>query len=179
MALFVARHGATLWATRFSGKLNGVIAEMTPSGTRRVKTEVPGAGGKRVEIEHFAWRPARFFARGGESRDRALHFGFGKHNRFPSLPDDQFGELFRARGDLRSNAFEQLCPRERGRAFHLIESAGCALDGIEHVAFITEGRASARPAGKRIDHIDLTPGRAPLAANVKFSRRRWRVHTAR
>ena len=31
-----AMAGATLWATRFSGKLNGVMKEQGPIGTRRV-----------------------------------------------------------------------------------------------------------------------------------------------
>lgn len=31
-----AMAGATLWATRFSGKLNGVMKEQTPTGTRFV-----------------------------------------------------------------------------------------------------------------------------------------------
>ena len=33
--------GASLWLTRFSGKLNGLIAPTTPIGTRRVKPSLP------------------------------------------------------------------------------------------------------------------------------------------
>ena len=33
--------GATLWATRFNGKLNGLIAPTTPTGTRSVKASLP------------------------------------------------------------------------------------------------------------------------------------------
>ena len=33
--------GASLWATRLSGKLNGAIAPTTPMGTRRVKPSLP------------------------------------------------------------------------------------------------------------------------------------------
>ena len=36
-----ARAGASLWATRLSGKLNGEIAPTTPIGTRRVKPSLP------------------------------------------------------------------------------------------------------------------------------------------
>ena len=32
-----AMAGATLWATRFSGKLNGLIAAITPTGRRSQK----------------------------------------------------------------------------------------------------------------------------------------------
>src|SRR5262245_6709747 len=33
--------GASLWATRFSGKLNGLIAPITPTGSRRVRASLP------------------------------------------------------------------------------------------------------------------------------------------
>src|SRR6478672_2149438 len=33
--------GASLWATRLSGKLNGLIAPITPIGTRSVKASLP------------------------------------------------------------------------------------------------------------------------------------------
>ena len=36
--------GATLWATRLSGKLKGAIAPTTPIGTRRVKPSFPSPG---------------------------------------------------------------------------------------------------------------------------------------
>lgn len=36
-----AMAGASLWATRLRGKLNGVIAPTTPMGTRRVKASLP------------------------------------------------------------------------------------------------------------------------------------------
>ena len=39
-----AMAGATLWATRLSGKLNGVMAPTTPIGTRRVKPSLPSPG---------------------------------------------------------------------------------------------------------------------------------------
>src|SRR5204862_5616533 len=36
-----ASAGATLWPTRLSGKLNGLMAPITPIGTRRVKPTFP------------------------------------------------------------------------------------------------------------------------------------------
>ena len=42
-----AMAGATLWATRLSGKLNGQMAAMTPMGTRRVKPACPRPAGRR------------------------------------------------------------------------------------------------------------------------------------
>ena len=36
-----AMAGASLWATRFSGKLNGLMAPTTPTGTRRVNASLP------------------------------------------------------------------------------------------------------------------------------------------
>ena len=39
-----AMAGASLWATRLSGKLNGLIAPTTPIGTRRVKPSLPSPG---------------------------------------------------------------------------------------------------------------------------------------
>ena len=36
-----ARAGATLWATRLRGKLNGVMPPTTPTGKRRVKASLP------------------------------------------------------------------------------------------------------------------------------------------
>src|SRR5207247_685192 len=40
-ALPAARAGPTLWQTRLSGKLNGVMATTTPHGTRNVKPNLP------------------------------------------------------------------------------------------------------------------------------------------
>jgi hypothetical protein len=40
-----ARQGATLWATRLSGKLNGVIPRITPIGKRRTRPKCPTPGG--------------------------------------------------------------------------------------------------------------------------------------
>ena len=40
-----ASAGPTLWQTRFSGKLNGLIATTTPQGTRSVKASLPAPPG--------------------------------------------------------------------------------------------------------------------------------------
>ena len=42
-----ARAGATLWATRLSGKLNGVMAVTTPKGKRRTRPQRPAVWGMR------------------------------------------------------------------------------------------------------------------------------------
>ena len=44
-ALPAASAGPTLWQTRLSGKLNGVIAATTPHGTRSVKPSLPAPPG--------------------------------------------------------------------------------------------------------------------------------------
>ena len=45
IALPAAMAGATLWVTRFSGKLNGLIATTTPHGTRKVNPILPAPPG--------------------------------------------------------------------------------------------------------------------------------------
>ena len=44
IVLPLAKQGATLWATRFSGKLNGVMPRMTPIGNRRTNPKCPAPG---------------------------------------------------------------------------------------------------------------------------------------
>ena len=63
-----AMAGATLWATRLSGKLNGAIAPTTPMGTRSVKPELALAGRDGVERDHLAGQLARL---GGGELERA------------------------------------------------------------------------------------------------------------
>ena len=63
-----AMAGASLWATRLSGKLNGAIAPTTPIGTRRVKPSLPSPGGDGVERHHLAGQRAGL---GGGELERA------------------------------------------------------------------------------------------------------------
>ena len=60
--------GATLWATRFSGKLNGLMAPTTPTGTRRTKPSLPSPDVAGVERHHLAGQRA---GHGGGELERA------------------------------------------------------------------------------------------------------------
>ena len=61
-----ARAGATLWATRLSGKLNGLIAAITPTGRRVQNTEVAFACRDRIQWDGLAVQPLGFFGCDGK-----------------------------------------------------------------------------------------------------------------
>ena len=70
-----AMAGATLWATRFSGKLNGAMPSTGPFGNRRIKRHPAGRRGLGVEALHVAVPSTRLF--GGPPEDTGGAGGFG------------------------------------------------------------------------------------------------------
>ena len=62
-ALPAASAGPTLWHTRLSGKLNGVIAATTPHGTRSVKPSLPAPPGAPSSGSTSPREPLGFFGR--------------------------------------------------------------------------------------------------------------------
>ena len=57
-----AMAGPTLWATRFRGKLKGLMATTTPHGTRMVKPNCPGPGRRAVQWDGLAVQTLGLFA---------------------------------------------------------------------------------------------------------------------
>jgi len=107
MVLPVARAGATLWATRFSGKLNGVIAEITPRGKTPDQPEMPVPAGKGVDGHQFPVGAPRLFRGGGEGHSGAGDFGLGKGHRLARLGDHERDKLGLPRFDAGGHAQEQ------------------------------------------------------------------------
>ena len=92
--------GATLWATRLSGKLNGLMAPTTPIGTRSVKPSLPSPGVARV---HAA--PSRRRACGPRPprsvnvSTARLGLDAGRLDRLGRLLGDDAGELLGPLGE--------------------------------------------------------------------------------
>ena len=85
--------GASLWATRLSGKLNGLIAPTTPIGTRSVKPSLPSPGDDGVERDHLAGELAGLGGGELERADRTLGLDPGRLDRLGRLHGDDAGEL--------------------------------------------------------------------------------------
>ncbi len=64
--------GASLWAARLSGKLNGLIAAIGPIGNRRVIPTRPFDAGMQVERDHLADHPLRLLGAEPEGEDRPV-----------------------------------------------------------------------------------------------------------
>ena len=107
--------GAILWATRFSGKLNGLIAPTTPIGTRRVKPSFPAPASLRVHGDHLAGERARLDRCGErEGRHGAGGLDPGRLDRLRRLGRDDPGEGFVALSEQPRRRVEDLRPTPRG-----------------------------------------------------------------
>ncbi len=102
--------GASLWATRLSGKLNGLIAPTTPIGTRSVKPTLPSPLGDGVEGDHVAGQRARLGGGELERADGPLGLDPGRLDRLGRLPGDDLGELVAALGEQAGRGVEDLGP---------------------------------------------------------------------
>ena len=134
--------GATLWATRFSGKLNGLIAPTTPIGTRSVKASLPSPTSDSVHGHHLAGERAGLGGGERERRHRAPSFDASGLDRLGRFFGDGAGELLVALAEQLRGTIEDLgaLPRRqralavhrrgrRDRAIHLLGVArGHAVD---------------------------------------------------
>ena len=88
--------GATLCATRFSGKLNGAMPSTGPCGTRRTSAIRPVAAGVGVEPLHLAGEAAGLLGGPAERRHRPADLAAGPLHRLAVLGGDQLGDLLGA-----------------------------------------------------------------------------------
>ena len=93
--------GATLWAARFSGKLNGLIAAIGPIGKRRVMPTRSFDDGMQVERDELAGHPFRLLGAEAERQRRAVDLDQGVADRLAGLERDQPAELLAPRLDAR------------------------------------------------------------------------------
>ena len=119
--------GATLWATRLSGKLNGLIAPTTPIGHAQRERELALADVGRVHRHHLARERARLDRGERERRHRACRLDARGLDRLGRLLGDDAGELLgalveqhgrRGRGSRRAataGAAPARCASTRGR----------------------------------------------------------------
>ena len=101
-----ASAGATLWATRLSGKLNG---EMPSTGPARDANPAAGvAAGRRGDVEghHLAGDARRLLGGDLERADGARHLGARQRDRLARLAGDELGEGLLPNVDLLGDASE-------------------------------------------------------------------------
>ena len=94
--------GATLWAHRLSGKLNGAMPRTTPLGKRAGEREAALAAGVGVEALGLAAVEAAGLL-GGEPEhgDGPADLAAGPLDRLAVLGGDQLGDLLGALGEPR------------------------------------------------------------------------------
>ena len=113
--------GASLCATRFSGKLNGLIAPTTPIGTRSVNPSFPSPTSDASIGTISPVSRARLGCGERERRHRALRLDPRGLDRLGGLLGDDAGELLGALGEQLRGAVEDLGAlprRERAVAVH-------------------------------------------------------------
>ena len=81
--------GASLWAARFSGKLNGLIAATGPIGNRRVMPTRPFDDGMRSSGIISPVHPLRLFGAEPEGQARAVDLDERIADRLAGLEADQ------------------------------------------------------------------------------------------
>ena len=107
--------GASLWATRLSGKLNGLIAPTTPIGTRSVKPSLPSPLGMASSGDHVAGQRAGLGGGELERADRPLRLDPRRLDRLGRLPGDELGELVAPLGQQPGGVVEDLGPLPPGQ----------------------------------------------------------------
>ena len=117
-----ASAGATLCATRLSGKLNGEIAPTIPIGSRSVNASFPSPAGRRVHRHDLAGEPARLDSGEREGGGRALCLDPGRLQRLARLGGDRSAPPPPAR----SSSSRAVASRIRARS--------CAGSGVAHRA---------------------------------------------
>ena len=157
-------HGATLCATRLSGKLNGVIALTTPSGNRRANPKCPPPGATRP---YRAVRPAVVAPlRGhGESDDRSRDFPIRKRAGLPGLGDHRLDKIRTPLLDAVRDSCEQvasrmgrLCPRDFKRLVR-------HLDRLIHRLCVSQWNLRKFLSGVGVNHRRGAACLAPLGAD--------------
>ena len=85
IGLPLAIAGATLWAARLSGKLNGLIPAIGPIGKRRVMPTRPFDAGHQVERDRLADHPLGLLGAEPEGHDGPVDLDERIADRFAGL----------------------------------------------------------------------------------------------
>ena len=155
--------GATLWATRFSGKLNGLMAPTTPIGTRSVKAELAGARRAGLERDDVAGERPGLGGAEAERVDRPAGLDEGGADRLGGLVRDGAGELLGPLVEQDGGPVEH--GRPLGRRERLRRRRPRPADGPGR------RRRPGRPRPRRT--TGPCPPRGRRTATRRRSRRRW------
>ena len=107
--------GATLWATRLSGKLNGLIAPTTPIGHAQREADLALAAGDGVERHDLAGQRAGLGGGELERADRPLGLDACRLDRLGRLVGDDLGELVAPLGRAARAAVSRISARFHAR----------------------------------------------------------------
>ena len=156
--------GATLWATRFSGKLNGAMPSTGPRGKRRTIAARPAAGGSVSSRMQLAAVAAGLLGGPAERGRGPGRLAAGPLDRLAVLGGDQAGDLLGPLGEPARTRGQRVGPvgdgqprRDRGRrrAAAATASSTWAASGTETVADeravvrVADVEAAARPVAGR------------------------------
>ncbi len=101
IGLPLAIAGATLWAARLSGKLNGLMPAIGPIGKRRVIPIRSFDDGHQVERDELAGHPLGLLGAEPEGQRRAVDLDQRVADRLAGLERDEPAELLAPRLDAR------------------------------------------------------------------------------
>ena len=83
-----------MWATRFNGKLNGVIARTGPTGKRCTSPQRPSLPSVKSSRKTLATKPHTLFRCGLECDHCTIHFNSSLAHRLARLGHNQLREPF-------------------------------------------------------------------------------------
>ena len=120
--------GAALWATRFSGKLKGVMASTGPTGKRCTSPQRFSLPSVRSRGMRLAAKPGGFFGSGLEGEHGAVDFSPRQPDRLAGFGNDELRKAILLLDESGCDVFEDLAAlpaRQRAGAAH-------AGDGMVH-----------------------------------------------
>ena len=167
IALPAAIAGPSLWATRLSGKLKGLIAADDAVGHPQHHPELALARGRGLHRHRAAGQLARLGRGEGEGGDAALRLDGGGLQRLAGLGGDRQRQVLLALGDQLGGALQHLGPRVLGKVAGAEGLVG-GLDRAVDQRLVALGDAPDRALV--VGTLDLAPltGRRPLAGDEQL-----------
>ena len=122
--------GASLWAARFNGKLNGLIAAIGPIGKRRVMPSRSLRRGQQVERDDLAGHPFGLLGAEAERQDGPIHLDEGIADRLARLERDEATELLAPLPDPGADLAQDAAALVGGQLAGDLEGGDRGLDGF-------------------------------------------------
>ena len=164
-----ARAGATLCATRFKGKLNGVMPKIGPMGKRRRMPRWESVPGVQSRGMRSPPNPLGFFSGDRESLYGSRHFPARIGDRLSSLSRHQPGKLLATVIQRTGDALEDVIAAMRRQGAHRCCRLSGGLDGRLGVGLARLGDFSEDLPREGIVHGSSGVPLAPLAADEKWT----------